>query len=120
MDLVKKLSFDDARKQLNDAAEKASTTGCAGLTTDEVSNLFLSRAMAVARADWKPERSVDEATRVRAYEDYVRAATVTPEPGAAPQRLSAAGDRGLGQGGRRDQATPARDVDRSAARRSRW
>ncbi len=78
MDLVKKLAFDDARKQLNDAAEKAAMTGCAGLTTDEISNLYLSRAMAIARADWKPERSVDEATRVRAYEDYVRAATVTP------------------------------------------
>jgi hypothetical protein len=35
--------------------------------------------MATARADWKPERSVDEATRVRAYEDYVRAATLTPD-----------------------------------------
>ena len=78
LDLVKKLSFDDARKQLDSAAEKVAETGGAGLTTDEISDLYLGRAMAIARADWKPERSVDEATRVRAYEDYVRAATVTP------------------------------------------
>jgi hypothetical protein len=78
MDLVKKLSFDDARKQLDSTAEKAAQTGGAGLTTEEISNLYLARAMAIARADWKPERSVDEATRVRAYEDYVRAATMTP------------------------------------------
>jgi hypothetical protein len=79
LDLVKKLSFDDARKQLVFAAEKAAQTGGAGLTTDEISDLYLGRAMAIARADWKPERSVDEATRVRAYEDYVRAATMTPD-----------------------------------------
>jgi len=79
LDLVKKLSFDDARKQLDLAAQKAAETGGAGLTTDEISDLYLGRAMAIARADWKPERSVDEATRVRAYEDYVRAATVTPD-----------------------------------------
>ncbi len=78
LDLVKKLSFDDARKQLDSAAEKTAETGGAGLTTDEISDLYLGRAMAIARADWKPDRSVDEATRVRAYEDYVRAATMTP------------------------------------------
>ena len=79
VDLVKKLAFDDAKKQLDPVAEKATQTGGAGLTTLELSDLYLARAMAVARADWKPERSVDEATRVRAYEDYVRAATLTPE-----------------------------------------
>ena len=78
LELVKKLSFDDARKQLAAAAEKVAETGGAGLTTDEISDLYVGRAMAIARADWKPERSVDEATRVRAYEDYVRAATLTP------------------------------------------
>lgn len=79
VDLVKKLAFDDARKQLDAADETVSKTGGAGLTTAELSDLYLARAMATARADWKPERSVDEATRVRAYEDYVRAATLTPE-----------------------------------------
>ena len=79
LDLVKKLSFDDARKQLDAAAVMAAETGGAGLTTDQISDLYLGRAMAIARADWKPERSVDEATRVRAYEDYVRAATITPD-----------------------------------------
>ena len=67
LDLVKKLSFDDARKQLDAAAVMAAETGGAGLTTDQISDLYLGRAMAIARADWKPERSVDEATRVRAY-----------------------------------------------------
>ncbi len=76
--LVKKLSFDEARKQLDTTGEKVAQTGGAGLTTDEISDLYIARAMAIAHADWKPERSVDEATRVRAYEDYVRAATLTP------------------------------------------
>jgi hypothetical protein len=79
VDLVKKLAFDDARKQLDPVADRVSQTGGAGLTPLELSDLYLARAMAIARADWKPERSVDEATRVRAYEDYVRAATLTPE-----------------------------------------
>jgi hypothetical protein len=79
VELVKKLAFDEARKQLDAAAEKAVQTGGAALTTDELSDLYLGRAMAIARADWKPERSVNEATRVRAYEDYVRAATLTPD-----------------------------------------
>jgi hypothetical protein len=79
VDLVKKLAFDDARKQLDAADDTVSKTGGAGLSTAELSDLYLARAMAIARADWKPERSVDEATRVRAYEDYVRAATLTPE-----------------------------------------
>ena len=79
VDLVKKLAFDDAKKQLDGAAEKTAQTGGAGLTTAELAELYLARAMAIAKADWKPERSVDEATRVRAYEDYVRAATLTPD-----------------------------------------
>jgi hypothetical protein len=79
VDLVKKLAFNDARKQLDPVAEKVSQTGGAGLNPIELSDLYLARAMAIARADWKPERSVDEATRVRAFEDYVRAATLTPE-----------------------------------------
>ena len=79
VDLVKKLAFDDARKQLDGAVEKTAQTGGAGLTTAELGELYLARAMAIAKADWKPERSVDEATRVRAYEDYVRAATLTPD-----------------------------------------
>jgi len=77
--LVQKLSFDDAKKQLDAAAEQTAKTGGAAMTTGDLSDLFLGRAMAIARADWKPDRSVDEATRVRAYEDYVRAATLTPD-----------------------------------------
>ena len=82
--LVQKLSFDEARKQLDAAAEQAAKTGGAGMTTADLSDLYLGRAMAIARADWKPDRSVDEATRVRAYEDYVRAATVTPNRALHP------------------------------------
>jgi hypothetical protein len=79
VDLVKKLAFDDAKKVLDGAVETAAKTGGAALTTAELGDLYLARAMAIAKADWKPERSVDEATRVRAYEDYVRAATLTPD-----------------------------------------
>jgi hypothetical protein len=76
---VQKLSFDEARQQLDAAVEQVVKSGGAGLATPVLSDLFLARAMAIARADWKPDRSVDEATRVRAYQDYVRAATLTPE-----------------------------------------
>ena len=68
------------------AAAEAAATGGAGLSTDELSDLYLNRAMAIARADWKPERSVDEATRARAYEDYVRAADLDARPRAQPAR----------------------------------
>jgi len=79
VDLVKKLAFDDAKKELDAADQTVTRTGGAGLSTAELSDLYLARAMAIARADWKPERSVDQATRVRAYEDYVRAAALIPD-----------------------------------------
>ena len=75
---MQKLSFDDALKVLDAAATEAAATGGAGLSTEELSDLYFNRGMAIARADWKPERSVDEATRARAFQDYVRAAMLTP------------------------------------------
>jgi len=78
MRLVQKLAFDDALKVLDTAATEAAATGGAGLSTEELSDLYFNRGMAIAKADWKPQRSVDEATRARAFQDYVRAAMLTP------------------------------------------
>src|SRR5712671_661372 len=70
---VRKLSFDSAVHPLNEAASAVVDTGGAGLSTDELSDLFLYRGMAIARADWKPERSASQVAQGRAYADYVRA-----------------------------------------------
>jgi hypothetical protein len=79
MQLVQKLSFGDALKQLDVAANEIASTGGAGVSSAELSDLFLYRGMAAAKADWKPERSADEPARARAFEEYVRAATIAPE-----------------------------------------
>jgi hypothetical protein len=85
--LVTKLSFTEAQKQLDLAASDAANSGGAGLSPSEMADIYLYRAMAIARADWKPERSVDAATRARAFEDYVRAATITPDRTLNPREL---------------------------------
>lgn len=77
--LVKKLAFADALKQLDAVAGEIAATGGVGLGTTDLGDLYLYRGMAIAKADWKPERSVDAATSARAFEDYVRAATLVPD-----------------------------------------
>ena len=82
---MRKLAFDEALKALEPAAVEAVAAGGAGLSTSELSDLYLYRGMAVARADWKPERSVDDATAARGYADYVRAVVLTPTRALNPR-----------------------------------
>jgi hypothetical protein len=84
-DQVRKLSFEQALRPLEDAAAVVAATGGAGLSTAELSDLYLFRGMAVARADWKPARSTDAATQARAYADYLRAVTLTPTRALNPR-----------------------------------
>jgi hypothetical protein len=84
-DRVRKLRFDDAVHPLNEAANTVVAGGGAGISTALLSDLYLYRGMTIARADWKPERSVDQATQARAYADYVRAVILTPTRALNPR-----------------------------------
>jgi hypothetical protein len=86
-----KLAFDEALPELDADATEVAATGGAGLSSAELSDLYLYRAMARARADWKaPAASADadhDAARVRAFDDYVRAAALAPTRALNPREL---------------------------------
>jgi hypothetical protein len=83
-----KVSFADALRDLDAAVAEAAATGGAGLSTDQLSDLYLYRAMATAGADWKATAG-DPPTeaRTRAFADYLRAATMTPGRTLNPREL---------------------------------
>src|SRR6185312_1648249 len=77
---AQKQAFGEALKSLDAAANEVAATGGAGFTTAELTDLYLNRAIARARADWKADAAApptDE--RTRAFDDYLRAATLTPD-----------------------------------------
>jgi hypothetical protein len=76
---AQKMAFSEAQHDLDAAAAEVGTTGGAGLTAAELGDLYLFRAMAEARADWnaQPSAAPTEA-RTKAFDDYLRAATLTP------------------------------------------
>jgi len=77
---AQKQAFGEALKSLDAAANEAAATGGAGFSTAELTDLYLNRAIATARADWKAQAAAaptDE--RTRAFDDYLRAATLTPD-----------------------------------------
>src|SRR5262245_14189621 len=76
---TQKIAFGEALHDLDAAAAEVSTTGGAGLSTDELSDLYLHRAIATARADWNATAAAPpNEARTRAYADYLRAAALTP------------------------------------------
>jgi hypothetical protein len=85
---AQQLAFADALRELDLATAEIATSGGAGLTTAELGDLYLFRAMATARADWNAQVAApptDE--RTRAYPDYLRAATMTPDRKLNPHDL---------------------------------
>ncbi|HSY40727.1 MAG TPA: hypothetical protein VLA79_14400 [Polyangia bacterium] len=76
---AQKLAFSESQHDLDAAAAEVATTGGAGLTAAELGDLYLFRAMAVARADWnaQPTAAPTDA-RTKAFDDYLRAATLAP------------------------------------------
>jgi hypothetical protein len=84
-DNVRKLDFAAAARPLNEMVDALAGNGGAGLSTDELSDLYLFAAMTTAHADWKPARSVDATTQARAYVDYLRAVTLTPTRALNPR-----------------------------------
>ena len=76
---TQKIAFGEALHDLDAAAVEVSTTGGAGLSTDELSDLYLNRAIATAHADWNATADAPpNEARTRAYADYLRAATIAP------------------------------------------
>jgi hypothetical protein len=77
-----KVAFDEALPALEAVATEVEATGGGGLSTAELSDLYLYRAMATARADWNataaPEAEPVNPGRARAFEDYTRAAALAP------------------------------------------
>jgi hypothetical protein len=77
-----KLAFDEALPDFDAAIAEVETSGGAGLTTSELGDLFLFRAWAIARADWKSPAGADAdsmgTARTQAFADYARAAVLAP------------------------------------------
>src|SRR3954471_3262053 len=76
---TQKIAFGEALHDLDAAAAEVATTGGAGLSTDELADLYLNRAIATAHADWNATADAPPTeARTRAYADYLRAATIVP------------------------------------------
>ncbi|MES1164305.1 MAG: hypothetical protein ABUR63_00995, partial [Verrucomicrobiota bacterium] len=85
---AQKMAFTEAKKDLDAAATEAASTGGAGFSTADLADLYLHRAMATARADWKAQAAApatDE--RTRAFDDYLRAATLMPDQAPNARQL---------------------------------
>jgi hypothetical protein len=85
---AQQLAFADALRELDLAATEVGATGGLGLTTAELGDLYLFRAMATAHADWNAQAAAPATEeRTRAYADYLRAATILPDRKLDPHDL---------------------------------
>jgi hypothetical protein len=85
---AQQLAFAEALRELDLATNEVASTGGAGLTTTELGDLYLFRAMATAHADWNATVTAPPSEeRTRAYTDYLRAATMTPDRTLNPHDL---------------------------------
>jgi hypothetical protein len=83
-----KLAFDDALRDLDAAAAEVAASGGDGLSTDDLSTLYLNRAMATARVDWNATAdTAPTEARTRAFTDYLRAAALTPARQLNPREI---------------------------------
>jgi hypothetical protein len=83
-----KIAFGEALRDLDAAAAEVAATGGAGLSTDELSDLYLHRAIATAHADWNAAAAAPPtADRTRAFADYLRAAALTPARALNPREI---------------------------------
>lgn len=73
------LHLQDTLRDLDAAAAEAAATGGAGLTNPQLGDIYLYRAIA--------RQKVDPTDGGRAWDDYVRAATVNPERVLDPGRV---------------------------------
>ncbi|MES1165522.1 MAG: hypothetical protein ABUR63_07190 [Verrucomicrobiota bacterium] len=85
---AQKMAFTEAKRDLDAAATEAAATGGAGFSTADLADLYLHRAMATARSDWKAlaaAPATDE--RTHAFDDYLRVATLMPDRAANARQL---------------------------------
>ncbi|HEV3030461.1 MAG TPA: hypothetical protein VG319_02405 [Polyangia bacterium] len=86
-----RLAFDEALADLEGVIAELDATGGAGLTRNELADVFLYRGMAVARADWKALAATDgaamSAARAQAFADYARAAVLAPDRALNPREV---------------------------------
>ena len=115
---TQKIAFGEALHDLDAAAAEVSTTGGAGLSTDELSDLYLNRAIATAHADWN---ATADAPPTEARTRGLRGLPPRRDAGAGADaehaRDAAAGARRLRARGRRDPPAAARLADRLGLRR---
>jgi hypothetical protein len=85
---AQKVTFGEAQHDLDAAAAEVATTGGAGLTQAELGDLYLYRAMTTARADWNATAAAPPTeARSKAFDDYLRAATILPNRVLNPREL---------------------------------
>jgi hypothetical protein len=84
-----KLAFDDALPELDAALADVDATGGAGLSAEDLADLFLYRGFATARATWSSPADGAAVTpaRTQAFADYVRAATLAPNRPLNPREI---------------------------------
>ena len=78
IEATRKLDFAGALAALDGAANEVAARGGAGLDATALSDLFLYRGWATARADFNPAHVPEVAARTQAYADIARAAMVSP------------------------------------------
>ena len=85
---VQKQRFEEAEKALTLAASEVSETGAAGLSTEELGELFIFLGMALQRADWKdPPAPVTEIRPAKAREAYLQAAVLDSKRQLLPRQF---------------------------------
>jgi len=83
---AQKIAYGEALRDLDAVRAEVATTGGAGLSTDDLSDLYLYRAIATARADWNATAATPPTdARTQAYADYLRAAALTPARAPNPR-----------------------------------
>jgi hypothetical protein len=85
---VEEKRFAEAESALDQAAAEAHARGAAGLTTDELADIFLYLGMAAQKADWKDlPAPLTEITPAKARTSYLRAAALARDRQLLPRQF---------------------------------
>ncbi len=84
---VRGLDFAGGLATLNDAAAEVAASGGGGLDAAALSDLFLYRAWAIARADFNKEHVPEPTARAQAFSELLRAVMLTPNRALNPQQF---------------------------------
>jgi hypothetical protein len=85
---VEEKRFSEAESALDQAAAEANARGAAGLTTDELADVFLYLGMAAQKADWKDlPAPLTAITPAKARTSYLRAAALVRDRQLLPRQF---------------------------------